>query len=79
MKNTQTKPNEIEAGDYRIVGEVLGLKPGTIKMIRFGYRTDTRNVIEALRIVSEHRELSRRELKKKLSKLSQKNTTRQAA
>lgn len=77
MKNTETKANGIEDGDYQIVGEALGLKAGTIKMIRLGYRSDTRHIMEALRIVSEHRELSLTQLKKKLSKLNKKNLTRQ--
>lgn len=66
MKNTQAKQNGVEDGDYRIVGEALQLKPQTIKMIRLGYRADKHNALKALRIVAEHRDLSNRELKKKL-------------
>lgn len=79
MKNTLTKTNEVEDGDYQIVGEVLGLKPGTIKMIRLGYRSDIHKVKEALSIVSEHRQWSRERLIKKLSALSRNNVTRKAA
>jgi hypothetical protein len=78
MKNTGTKQNGVEDGDYRIVGEALGLKPGTIKMIRLGYRADNRNVMKALQIVNEHRELSTELLKKKLARFN-KNFNKQAA
>ncbi len=77
MKNTQAKQNGVEDGDYQIVGEAVGLKAQTIKLIRLGYRADKHKVKQALRIVAEHRELSRRELKKKLKEFVQAN--RQAA
>jgi hypothetical protein len=81
MKNTNSKQNAVEDGDYRIVGEVLDLAPGTIKMIRLGYRADHHNVMKALEIVSEHRKLSIEKLKKKLFKLRVKSErlTQQAA
>lgn len=77
MKNTEAKQNTVEDGDYRIVAEALELAPQTIKMIRLGYRADKHKVKQALRIVAEHRELSTRELKKKLKQFVQAN--RQAA
>jgi hypothetical protein len=81
MKNTNSKQNVVEDGDYRIVGEVLELAPGTVKMIRLGYRADHHNVMKALAIVREHRELSRVQLKKKLIaiKITKHNLNQQAA
>lgn len=72
MKNTETKANETEDGTYRIVGEALGLKAGTIKMIRLGYRADHHNVMKALALAKAHQALSRAELIIKISRLKTK-------
>jgi hypothetical protein len=72
MKNTIAKQNEVDDGTYRIVGEALELKPGTIKMIRMGYRADRHNVMKALALVKEHQALSRAALIKKIKGLNKK-------
>ena len=69
MKNTETKTNVVEDGTYQIIGEALGLKPGTIKLIRLGYRSDIHHVKEAIALVRDHQQMSRAALIKKIKTL----------
>ncbi len=78
MKNAETKTNMVEDGSYQIIAEALGLRPGTIKMIRLGYRADHHNVKKALALVKEHQEMSRAQLIKKIKSLNA-NKVKQAA
>jgi hypothetical protein len=72
MKNTIAKQNEVDDGTYQIIGEALELKPGTIKMIRLGYRADLHNVMNAIALVKEHQAMSRAKLIQKIKALNKK-------
>ena len=71
MKDTE-KQKEVADGDYQIVAEALGLSSVTVRMVSKGWRKDHHNIRKALLIVSRHREISRRDLINKLSKLTPK-------